>query len=260
MLTVPGVSQVFVMGGDRMQYQVLIDPDKLLKFGVTIHDVEEALLMSNANATGGYLDEQGPNEFLVRALGRIESIDELRRVVVTYRDGKSVTLGQVARIVEGAQIKRGDSALYLRDTDDGNSSDSEQSAHSFIGGPGIILTVSKQPGADTREVTAGIEELVESLEGRLADDIIMDTSIYKQKEFIDHAIDNVVEALRDGGILVVIILFLFLLNFRTTFITLTAIPLSIVMTALVFWAFGLSINTMTLGGLAVAIGELVFGD
>ena len=117
MLTVPGVSQVFVMGGDRMQYQVLIDPDKLLKFGVTIHDVEEALLMSNANATGGYLDEQGPNEFLVRALGRIESIDELRRVVVTYRDGKSVTLGQVARIVEGAQIKRGDSALYLRDKD-----------------------------------------------------------------------------------------------------------------------------------------------
>ena len=257
MLTVPGVSQVFVMGGDRMQYQVLIDPDKLLKFGVTIHDVEEALLMSNANATGGYLDEQGPNEFLVRALGRIESIDELRRVVVTYRDGKSVTLGQVARIVEGAQIKRGDSALYLRDKDVEDSSDSEQSAHSFIGGPGIILTVSKQPGADTREVTAGIEELVESLEGRLADDIIMDTSIYKQKEFIDHAIDNVVEALRDGGILVVIILFLFLLNFRTTFITLTAIPLSIVMTALVFWAFGLSINTMTLGGLAVAIGELV---
>ncbi len=257
MLTVPGVSQVFVMGGDRMQYQVLIDPDKLLKFGVTIHDVEEALSLSNANATGGYLDEQGPNEFLVRALGRIESIDELRRIVIEYRDGKSVTLGQVARIVEGAQIKRGDSALYLRDKDEENSSDSEQSAHSFIGGPGIILTVSKQPGADTREVTAGIEELVKSLEGRLADDIFMDTSIYKQEEFIDHAIENVIEALRDGGILVVIILFLFLLNFRTTFITLTAIPLSIVMTALVFWAFGLSINTMTLGGLAVAIGELV---
>ena len=231
MLTVPGVSQVFVMGGDRMQYQVLIDPDKLLKFGVTIHDVEEALSMSNANATGGYLDEQGPNEFLVRALGRIESIDELTRV--------------------------GDSALYLRDKEEESSADSEQSAHSFTGGPGIILTVSKQPGADTREVTAGIEELVKSLEGRLADDIIMDTSIYKQKEFIDHAIENVIEALRDGGILVVIILFLFLLNFRTTFITLTAIPLSIVMTALVFWAFGLSINTMTLGGLAVAIGELV---
>ena len=267
MLTVPGVSQVFVMGGDRMQYQVLIDPDKLLKFGVTIHDVEEALALSNANATGGYLDEQGPNEFLVRALGRIESIDELQRIVIEYRDGKSITLGQVARIVEGAQIKRGDSALYLRETktESPESSDKGEqflepghsTPNSFKGGPGIILTVSKQPGADTREVTAGIEQLVKSLEGRLADDIIMDTSIYKQKEFIDHAIENVVEALRDGGILVVIILFLFLLNFRTTFITLTAIPLSIVMTALVFWAFGLSINTMTLGGLAVAIGELV---
>ena len=268
MLTVPGVSQVFVMGGDRMQYQVLIDPDKLLKFGVTIHEVEEALALSNANATGGYLDEQGPNEFLVRALGRIESIDELQKIVIEYRDGKSITLGQVARIVEGAQIKRGDSALYLSETKAESPESSKQgdqsldagghsTLNSFKGGPGIILTVSKQPGADTREVTAGIEELVKSLEGRLADDIIMDTSIYKQKEFIDHAIENVVEALRDGGILVVIILFLFLLNFRTTFITLTAIPLSIVMTALVFWAFGLSINTMTLGGLAVAIGELV---
>lgn len=272
MLTIPGVSQVFVMGGDRMQYQVLVDPNKLLKYGVTIHDVEEALWMSNANSTGGYLDEQGPNEFLVRALGRIESIDELRSVVLEYRDGKAITLGQVARIVEGAQIKRGDSALYLKESSlkseppsETQSSDSSgkslntgtPSLNSFIGGPGIILTVSKQPEADTRAVTAGIENLVANLEGRLADDIVMDTSIYKQEEFINHAVDNVIEALRDGGILVVIILFLFLLNFRTTFITLTAIPLSIVMTALVFWAFGLSINTMTLGGLAVAIGELV---
>ncbi len=261
MLTVPGVSQVFVMGGDRKQFQVLVDPNQLLKFGVTIHDVEEALSLSNSNATGGYLDEQGPNEYLVRALGRIHTIDEIERVVVKYRDGKSVTLGQLGRIVEGAQIKRGDSALYLRSKDseaiEQTTGEREQSAASFVGGPGIILTVSKQPGADTREVSNAIEELVKSLDGKLADDLRLDTSIYQQKEFIDHAIANVIEALRDGGILVVIILFLFLLNFRTTFITLTAIPLSIVMTALVFWLFGLSINTMTLGGLAVAIGELV---
>lgn len=261
MLTVPGVSQVFVMGGDRKQFQVLVDPNQLLKFGVTIHDVEEALSLSNSNATGGYLDEQGPNEYLVRALGRIHTIDEIERVVVKYRDGKSVTLGQLGRIVEGAQIKRGDSALYLRSKDseaiEQTTGEKEQSAASFVGGPGIILTVSKQPGADTREVSNAIEELVKSLDGKLADDLRLDTSIYQQKEFIDHAIANVIEALRDGGILVVIILFLFLLNFRTTFITLTAIPLSIVMTALVFWLFGLSINTMTLGGLAVAIGELV---
>ncbi len=260
MLTVPGVSQVFVMGGDRKQFQVLVDPNQLLKFGVTIHDVEEALALSNSNATGGYLDEQGPNEYLVRALGRIHTIDEIERVVVKYRDGKSVTLGQLGRIVEGAQIKRGDSALYLR-AKSGESTPfstlDSPALDSFIGGPGIILTVSKQPGADTREVSNAIEELVKSLDGKLTDDLRLDTSIYQQKEFIDHAIANVIEALRDGGILVVIILFLFLLNFRTTFITLTAIPLSIVMTALVFWLFGLSINTMTLGGLAVAIGELV---
>ena len=277
MLTVAGVSQVFVMGGDRKQFQVLVDPNLLLKFGVTIHEVEEALAKSNANATGGYLDEQGPNEFLVRALGRIQKIDELKNVVVEHRDGKSVTLGQVARVVEGAQIKRGDSALYLRDKspesrvqsqkesipalDSGHSvldsTSTLDSRLSFSGGPGIILTVSKQPGADTRKVSCAVEELVKNFKGHLADDIRLDTTIYQQKEFIDHAIKNVIEALRDGGVLVVIILFLFLLNFRTTFITLTAIPLSIVLTGLVFWLFGLSINTMTLGGLAVAIGELV---
>ena len=254
LLTVPGISQVFVMGGDRKQFQVLVDPSLLLKYGVTVHEVEEALSQSNSNATGGYLDEQGPNEFLVRALGRIESFDELEDIVVKYRDGKSVLLGQVARIIEGAQIKRGDSALYLRNK---VSDDEQPSSAGFSGGPGIILTISKQPGADTRAVTDKIQKLIANLQGRLGDDIRLDASIYQQKVFIDHAIRNVVEALSNGAVLVVIILFLFLLNFRTTFITLTAIPLSIVITALVFWAFGLSINTMTLGGLAVAIGELV---
>ena len=260
LLTVPGVSQVFVMGGDRKQFQVLVDPSLLLKYGVTIHEVEEALAESNANATGGYLDEQGPNEFLVRALGRIESIDDLGNIVVAYRNGKAIALTQIARIVAGAQIKRGDSALYLKRASDHPANEGEATntkLDRFVGGPGIILTVNKQPGADTREVTTKIQELIDGLEGRLADDIRLDTSIYQQKEFIDHAIENVIEALRDGGLLVVVILFLFLLNFRTTFITLTAIPLSIVVTGLIFWAFGLSINTMTLGGLAVAIGELV---
>ena len=257
MLTVPGVSQVFVMGGDRKQFQVLVDPNLLLKFGVSIHEVEEALAKSNSNATGGYLDEQGPNEFLVRALGRIRTIEEVNEIVVKYRDGKAVLLRQVARIVEGAQIKRGDSAIYLKELPDENGNEQEATKNEFAGGPGIILTVSKQPGADTREVSLRIEQLVKDLDGELADDIRLDTSIYQQKEFIDHAIENVIEALRDGGILVVVILFIFLLNFKTTFITLTAIPLSIVITVLVFWLFGFSINTMTLGGLAVAIGELV---
>ena len=259
MLTVKGVSQVFVIGGDRKQYQVLVDPDLLVKFGVTIHEVETALSRSNQNSTGGYLDEQGPNEYLVRGLGRIASLKELEDVVVKYREGKSVTLGQIGRVVEGAQIKRGDSAVYVKKENASNRSDdngTEQGAR-FKGGPGVIMTVNKQPGEDTTRVTTDIEQLVKNLKKRMPDDIVLAGDVYKQKEFIDHAIANVKEALRDGGILVVIVLFLFLLNFRTTFITLTAIPLSIVMTAFIFWGFGLSINTMTLGGLAVAIGELV---
>ncbi len=111
LLTIPGVSQVFVMGGDRKQFQVLVDPSLMLKFGVTLHEVETALSKSNANTTGGYLDEQGPNEFLVRALGRVRTLHDLEQIVVTERDGQSIVLGQIARVVESAQIKRGDSGL-----------------------------------------------------------------------------------------------------------------------------------------------------
>jgi len=262
LLTIAGVSQVFVMGGDRKQFQVLISPDRLRKFGVNLHDIEEALEMSNSNATGGYLDEQGPNELLVRALGRIESIDELEDVVVKRTGGQTITLNQVARITAGATIKRGDSSIYVRNENEkeGSGSDTDAKANpdsSFTGGPGIIFTITKQPDADTRMVTARVEAAIADLAADMPADVRMEEDVYQQKQFIDVAIENVIEALRDGGILVVLILFLFLLNFRTTFITLTAIPLSIVITALVFWGFGLTINTMTLGGLAVAIGELV---
>jgi len=246
LLTIPGVSQVFTMGGGRMQFQVLVDPDKLLQYGVTLHDVKLACEESNENATGGYLDDQGPNEFLVRALGRVQTIDDLKRVVVTMREGRPILLSQVATVVKGPQVKRGDSSAYVRKEDGG-----------FSGGPAVVLTINKQPSADTRHVTDEIMKALKELEPSLPDDIRIQPGLYSQKAFIDRAVDNVVEALRDGGILVVVILFLFLMNFRTTFITLTAIPMSIGITALVFTAFGLSINTMTLGGLAVAIGELV---
>jgi HME family heavy-metal exporter len=245
MLTVPGVAQVFVMGGERKQFQVLVNPHLLLKHGVTLHEVESALQKSNQNTTGGYLDEQGPNEYLVRALGRIHSIRDLEEVVVKHRDGQSITVRQIARVKEGAQVKRGDSSAYERQGD------------TFVGGDAVVLTVNKQPGADTRDTTQQITNILARLEDRLPKDVRIAPELYQQKVFIDLAIRNVVEALRDGSFLVVIILFLFLLNFRTTFITLTAIPLSLVITGLVFHALGLSINTMTLGGLAVAIGELV---
>lgn len=246
LLTIPGVSQVFSMGGGRMQFQVLVDPDALLSYGVTLHQVKEAVAKSNGNATGGYLDRQGPNELLVRALGRVQTVEDLEKVVVTIREGRPVALKQVARVAEAAQVKRGDSTAYVREPDG-----------SFAGGPAVVLTVNKQPGADTREVTENVAAAIRELEPSLPDDVRIASSIYSQRSFIDRAIHNVVEALADGGVLVVLILFIFLLNFRTTFITLTAIPLSLAITALIFRAFGLTINTMTLGGLAVAIGELV---
>ncbi|MCE9556376.1 MAG: CusA/CzcA family heavy metal efflux RND transporter [Planctomycetes bacterium] len=236
LLTIPGVAQVVTMGGGRKQFQVLVNPDLLQKYDVTLEEVEQAVANSNENASGGYLDEGG-KELLVRSLGRIQNIKDLESVVVKSNPERPVLLRQVARIAEAAQAKRGDSAV--------NSE------------PAVILTISKQPGADTRALTERIIKALNELKPSLPADIRIDPTIYEQKTFIDLSIANVVDALRDGSILVVIILFLFLMNFRTTFITLTAIPLSIVVTGLVFKWLDMSINTMTLGGLAVAIGELV---
>jgi HME family heavy-metal exporter len=236
LLTIPGVAQVVTMGGGRLQYQVLVNPDALVKYGVSLHDVELAVERSNANATGGYLN-QGTNELLVRTLGRVHRPEDLESIVVKADPERPVLLSQVASVKEGAQIKRGDAAVN--------------------GTPAVMLTVTKQPGADTRELTEQIIRVADELRPSLPKDVRLEPDVYQQKDFIDLSIHNVMMALRDGGILVVIVLFIFLLNFRTTFITLTAIPLSIVMAGLVFKWFGMSINTMTLGGLAVAIGELV---
>jgi HME family heavy-metal exporter len=246
LLTIPGVSQVLPMGGGRKQFQVLVNPDAMLSYGVNLHEIEDALDKSNSNVTGGYLDSQGPNEFLVRALGRIQTVEDLRKLVVKIRSGRPVLLSQVANVAEGPEVKRGDSSAFVRGENG-----------KFEGGPSVILTVNKQPGTDTRQLTQRVTEALRELKASLPPDIRITPELYQQKRFIDLAIHNVIVALRDGSVLVAIILFLFLLNFRTTFITLTAIPLSIVVTGLVFKWFDMSINTMTLGGLAVAIGELV---
>ncbi len=236
LLTIPGVAQVVTMGGGRKQFQVLVDPSLLLRYDISLAEVEAAVQASNSNATGGYLN-QGGNELLVRSLGRIQSLDDFTSVVIKATGDRPVVLGQVARVAEAAQVKRGDAAVN--------------------GLPAVMLVISKQPGADTRRLTENITRALDELRPSLPADIRVNPEIYQQKTFIDLSIRNVIEALRDGGVLVVVVLFLFLLNFRTTFITLTAIPLSIVITGLVFKWLGMSINTMTLGGLAVAIGELV---
>lgn len=236
-LTIPGVSEVINMGGGRKQFQVLVNPHAAHTYEVSIDEIEAALQAGNLNVTGGYL-EDGPSELLVRGLGRVRSEDDIRQIVVAHRKGgRSVRIGDIAAVAERGQVKRGDSFINGREA--------------------VVLTIQKQPGADTRDLTERITRAVEDLKAGLPKDVVLDAHVYQQRQFIDYSVANVIDALRDGAILVVIVLFLFLLNFRTTAITLTAIPLSVVTTAIVFHWIGESINVMTLGGLAVAMGELV---
>ena len=235
LLTIDGVSQVITMGGGRKQYHVLVDLHKMHQFDVSMEEVETALGQSNLNVTGGFMSRDS-REFLIRGLGRFKTVEQIQSTVVRDTGDRPILVAQIATVKEAAQTKRGDSSIN--------------------GKPAVVLTVQKQPDADTRAVTQDIHAAIEELRASLPDGVVID-STYEQREFIDHSVANVVEALRDGAILVVIVLFVFLFNFRTTFITLTAIPLSILVTALVFRWFGLSINVMTLGGLAVAMGELV---
>jgi Cu/Ag efflux pump CusA len=236
LLTIAGISQVIPIGGGVKQYQALVSPEKLAQFNVTIEDVATALEKSNTNSTGGFVDAQS-QEYLVRNLGRFYTLDELKQTVVAYRNNSAIRLGDVANVEFGARIKRGDAGSN--------------------GQPAVILSIQKQPSGDTLHLTEEVDRAVKELQTTLPPDIEINTRLFRQARFIESSIDNVKEALRDGAILVAIVLFLFLLNLRTTFITLTAIPLSFVVTFLVLWAFGITINTMTLGGLAVAIGELV---
>lgn len=236
LLAIPGVSQVITMGGGRKQYHVLADIHKLHKYEVSLEELERALADSNLNVTGGYLNADS-REVLVRGLGRLKSVADILQVPVKRSGDRTILVEDIAAVEELPQVKRGDSSANGREA--------------------VVITIQKQPGADTRRLTEQIESAVEALKVSLPADVVLDPRLYQQREFIDHGVANVAESLRDGAILVVIVLFLFLLNLRTTFITLTAIPLSILATALVFRYFGLSINVMTLGGIAVAIGELV---
>ncbi|MBL8820453.1 MAG: efflux RND transporter permease subunit [Planctomyces sp.] len=246
-LKVTGVAEAFLLGGDKKQYQVLIDPAALLEYSVTLQDVEEALKQSNINTSGGFA-VQGETERPIRVLGRLgpdeyRVLEDLRKIPVKNHADRSILLSQVASIVEGPQFKRGDGSIN--------------------GHPGVVFTVVKQPHVDTRSLTDSLETAFAEAEASLPADIVINSELFRLKNFIDRGIFNVGEALVIGAVLVVIILFLFLLNFRTTFITLTAIPLSLVITTLVFRLWGyftgthLSINVMTLGGIAVAMGELV---
>lgn len=247
LLRVSGVAEVFVQGGDRKQYQILVDPTRLQQYDVSLQQVEQALAESNINTSGGFAVE-GESERPIRILGRLgpgpeQVLEDLRKVPVKANPKRTVLLENVARVVEGPQFKRGDGGIN--------------------GEPGVVFTISKQPHVDTRAVTEDLARALDEIEATLPADIVINSELFRLKNFIDRGIFNVGEALVIGAVLVLIVLFLFLLNFRTTFITLTAIPLSLVITTLVFRAISfltgdqLSINVMTLGGIAVAMGELV---
>ncbi|MEM7784398.1 MAG: efflux RND transporter permease subunit, partial [Planctomycetota bacterium] len=232
---IPGISEVICQGGGLKQYHVLLDIHLLHKFEVTVNDVAKSLDRSNQNVNGGYVDRNSM-EFLVRGVGRIRDIESLKKVVVKSTSERAVLLENVASIEPRPQPKRGDAAVN--------------------GYPAVVLTIQKQPSADTRRLSEKIEQALEEVQVGLPEDVRLKIT-YQQREFIDHSVSSVVDALRDGAIMVVLVLFLFLLNARTTLITLTAIPVSIFVTAIVFQYFQLSINVMTLGGIAIALGELV---
>lgn len=247
LLKIPGVAESFIQGGGRKQYQILVNPAALLEYDVTLQQVEEALSQSNLNTSGGFA-VTGETERPIRILGRLGPdsngvVRDLRKIPVKDNELRPVLLEDVARVAEGSQFKRGDGSIN--------------------GHPGAVFTIVKQPHIDTRALTEDITMALADVESSLPADIVINSDLFRLKNFIDRGIFNVGEALVIGAVLVLIILFLFLLNFRTTFITLTAIPLSLVITTLVFRVLGhltgaqLSINVMTLGGIAVAMGELV---
>lgn len=234
-LAVPGVSQVVAYGGDIRQYQVLVVPENLKAFNVSLESVVEAATAANANAPGGYLITPD-REKLIRGIGRIESIEELQQSVITSRDGTPVKIADVADVQIGAAIKRGDG--------------------SFNGQKAVIVMINKQPLADTPTVTRAIEAAMEDVKAGLPKNINV-TTTFRQENYIDSSIENVRKALVEGSIIVAIILIPFLMNWRNLAVCLTALPLSLLLGLLALNWLGQGLNTMTLGGLAVAIGSAV---
>ena len=236
LLAIPGVAQVIPIGGEVRQYQVTPNVAQMARLDVTLDDLERAVRQFGANTGGGFVD-QNRAEYVVRNIGRTTRIEDLRSLVVTMRDGQAIVLGQVSTVDYAARFKRGDAGTG--------------------GKPAVILSVQKQPGADTVPLTRAVEAALGDLGRTLPPGVRADQVLFRQANFIEASIGNVEDALRDAVIVVAVVLFAFLLNVRTTAISLLAIPISILFTVLVFRLAGLSINTMTLGGLAIAIGELV---
>ena len=238
LLSTGGVAQVAVMGGDIKEYQILMDPGKMRRHGVSMDEVIYAVKGMNQNASGGTLYEYG-NEYIVRGLLSTNDIDELKKAVVkTSENGLPVTLDAIADVRIGPKTP----VLGLASND---------------GKPAVLLTVTKQPNTNTLALTGRLDNALDELKANLPADVKVNSQIFRQSRFIDSSIDNVKKSLIEGAIFVIIVLFIFLMNWRTTIISLISIPLSIVFSLLAIRWMGLTINTMSLGGIAIAIGSLV---
>ena len=263
LLGIEGVSQVTVMGGVLKQYQVLTNPARLSAHNVTLEQLVEATQMSNVLAGGGVI-ERSPEEMILRFSGKSLRLEDIAQMPIGWRDPTPVRIGDVADVRLAGPIRRGDAAIWSKAADQdsgrvhtGLSNPMDATSSITRGGPAVILAVQKQPKSDTLELDRAIRSALSELSHTLPADIVVDSRIFAQAEFIDASISNVTEAVRDGAIWVVIVLFLLIGNLRSSLCSLIAMPMSILLTFIVFRLAGVSINTMTLGGVAVAIGDLV---
>ena len=235
-LATGGVSQVTIIGGDYKQYQVLADVVKMDMYGVTMAELESAVSAMSVNVGGGVVRDYG-NEYNLRGMGRTNNIEELERTLVKMNDNSPVRIGDVADVVVAGAVRQGYASLSCK--------------------PSVILSISKQPNINTLNVTENIERNLQAMAKSLPADVTLDTEIFRQADYIQSSVNNVGKALIEGAVCVILILFLFLTSFRTTIISIVAIPLSLLGTMIVLYLSGMDINTMTLGGMCIAIGSLV---
>ncbi|HYR43312.1 MAG TPA: efflux RND transporter permease subunit, partial [Terriglobia bacterium] len=236
LLAVPGVAQVTTFGGEVKQYQVIPDPVKLKDYGVTLAEVLNAARRSNENAGAGFFDTT-QQSMVIQGEGRVHSLADLENAIVEVKNRVPIRIGDIGRVQFGAEYKVGDSSTF--------------------GKPSVFLVVNKQPSANTLTATQAAEAALDEVRHALPSDVIFDAGIFRQASFIERSISNINSAMIQGGILVIAVLLLFLFSWRAGIISFTAIPLSLLVAILILQRLGGTINTMTLGGLAIAIGEVV---
>ncbi len=237
LLAVPGVAQVSPIGGELPEYQINVRQDRLALYGLTVSDVAEAARGAHSTAPGGYLANVDGQEFPIRQAARVQSVADIANTLIKYHNGAPVLIGQVADVVLGPAPKRGTAA------------DRASNA--------VVLNIQKSPGTNTLLLTTQIDQILDEVEATMPAGMVLNRQVFRQSDFIQRSVDNVTRVLLEATVIVAIILILFLMNARTTIITLAALPLSVAVALLVLWWLGMTVNVMTLGGLAIAIGELV---